>query len=1230
MRKFILAVLIVLSVTMGFDALALAPVTASPWTTTTNPATARAGLVVYSTGEVDSKITAATNGLVTSAITNGLATTNYVNSITNGLATTNYVNSITNGLATTNYAKSVTNNFTALVYTNPSSILYTSSLPALTNGFVTSSITNGLATTNYVNSATQGLTNGLATTNYVNSITNGLATTNYVNAATNGFVTSSVTNGLATTNYVNAATNGLATSSITNGLATTNYVNATTNGLVTSSITNGLATTNYVNSATQGLTNGLATTNYVNSITNGLATTNYVNAATNGFVTAAITNGLATTNYVLTQISATNAANLTITTNLVIASTNNFTTLVYSNPAVFLYTNALPGLTNGFVTSSITNGLATTNYVNAATNGFVTSSITNGLATTNYVNAATNGLVTSSITNGLATTNYVNAATNGLVTSSVTNGLATTNFVLTQISATNTANLTVTTNLVVAATNNFTTLVYSNPVVFLYTNALPGLTNGFVTSSITNGLATTNYANSLTNNFTSLVYTNPSSILYTSSLPGLTNGFVTASVTNGLATTNYVNAATNGLVTSSITNGLATTNYVNTSIANKTNFDNLTVTNYSQFQTNAYFAGNTYTTNHAYDASGNLLDPEANEYVTASFVRNVLNNGVFLYGTTNTIAVGFSNILTSSTNKISLQFGANAPAGYTKGFTNFVTGTYPNGPYFASIVSTNTYQSVTGPFVNDFYIQADGSGAGHALGITPDIFVTYDLTNLIPICAGAEQSLTMAATTNLYTWIQAAAQYNSTNVAGFYIVRRVRVTSQNGNNLYINVKGGSGTVTTLAFNTPVTVNANYSGTFTGNGSGLTNMTLSGITNVGTAAYSNATAFRVIGNTNFPGIYVTNSLVLGDFKMDGSADTINFRRGNNSYPSIAQLYYDGDNNRIGGSVLDGFAGDFLYVPDGAPYLYVVDSYNSVQAIQAATLQLFGTGHAINAAAGAPYPLDVYAEGIGGQFGAYATVARFGGYSAANVFIDATAGVGNAASLVIAAWDQGETAAYGYYLGTDNNGNFRFSQMPSIDQAGYTSAKDFSGGLTGSLTLDKTGKIGIGTVTPAYMFDVNGSGHFVGAVKFDANITGALTNLAIYNSTNYNEVLTNSTIIGSTITNTTYYGNGVGLTNITGVSTNFATTSNPTNAYAAGILYTNLTGKKALLIGSFVQTGASASLIINYTNGGIGYRLPISVAASAAVNMPFSVPLSPNATFNCTAAVGYLTNTVLWSY
>jgi hypothetical protein len=118
----------------------------------------------------------------------------------------------------------------------------------------------------------------------------------------------------------------------------------------------------------------------------------------------------------------------------------------YSGSWIFYSTNAASGLgflngasipyvmtaSNNIVASITitTNGLATTNYVNAATNGFVTAGITNGLATTNFVLAQ--GYVTSVTTNSLATTNYVNAATNGFVTAAVTNGLATTNFVTAQ------------------------------------------------------------------------------------------------------------------------------------------------------------------------------------------------------------------------------------------------------------------------------------------------------------------------------------------------------------------------------------------------------------------------------------------------------------------------------------------------------------------------------------------------------------------------------------------------------------------------------------------------------------------------------------------------------------------------------------------------------------------------------------------------------------------------------
>ena len=50
----------------------------------------------------------------------------------------------------------------------------------------------------------------------------------------------------------------------------------------------------------------------------------------------------------------------------------------------------------------------------------------------------------------------------------------------------------------------------------------------------------------------------------------------------------------------------------------------------------------------------------------------------------------------------------------------------------------------------------------------------------------------------------------------------------------------------------------------GNGSGLTDLALSSISGLGTAAYSNSTAFRLISNENFTNIYVTNKLVVGAF------------------------------------------------------------------------------------------------------------------------------------------------------------------------------------------------------------------------------------------------------------------------------------------------------------------------------------------------------------------------------
>jgi hypothetical protein len=563
----------------------------------------------------------------------------------------------------------------------------------------------------------------------VASITNGLATTNYVNGA--------VLAGGATTNFVLTSISATNTANL---IITTNLIVAATNGLVLTG-----ASTNFVltSISATNTANLVITTNLIVAATNQLASTNYVNAA--------VLSGGATTNFVLTSISATNAANLTITTNLVVAATNNFTTLVYTNPSAILYTSSLPALTNGFVTSAITNGLATTNYVtnyvNAATNGLVTSSITNGLATTNYVNAATNGLVTSAITNGLATTNFVIAATNGLVTSSITNGLATTNYVI-------------------------------------------AATNGLVTSAVTNGLATTNYANTITNNFTALVYTNPSAILYTSSLPALTNGFVTSTITNGLATTNYANSVTNNFT------AIVYSNPATYRLIGNTNFPGIYVTN------------------------------------TATIMGDI---GIRIapYVVPTVVALNIQGRIANSSGTLDL----NQDIG--------------EGPITGNNVNI---QAESGNNGGDVTITAGGSQWGNGSG--------GDVT----IAGGAGGT----------------DEYEG-NPAGKVIL----IAPDNGHGVpgaSVTISGGGsgGNIVTV-------------GPIYGNGVGLTNIAATNVIGLGTAAYSNATAFylnsnpsnyvtssvtnglattnyvisSIVDKTNFPGIYVTNSIITTNITTAGT-------------------------------------------------------------------------------------------------------------------------------------------------------------------------------------------------------------------------------------------------------------------------------------------------------------------------------------------------------------------------
>ena len=332
----------------------------------------------------------------------------------------------------------------------------------------------GLTTNNYASYAD---TNGAAFYWY-SAATNYAATNIPANVVTIPILTAA-TNSLwsSTTNYVNSATNGLVTAAVTNGLASIGYANSTTNGLVTSSVTNGLATlqaaTNAANSvysnnpslyltpsATNNITalgnnvvvgiqsgGGIIVATYPSASgitvsltatgTNNVSVTNF-NATTLAGYGALTTNSSSWTNYVAPINDWTNA---TIYTNGLLSSANAAATYQpvgnYLTPASSLNYNNITNppiipSTNGFVTASITNGLATTAYVNAATNGFVTAAVTNGLATISYVNSATNGFVTSNITNGLATTNFVTSQ--GYTNANILSAYSTTNYVNTALS----------------------------------------------------------------------------------------------------------------------------------------------------------------------------------------------------------------------------------------------------------------------------------------------------------------------------------------------------------------------------------------------------------------------------------------------------------------------------------------------------------------------------------------------------------------------------------------------------------------------------------------------------------------------------------------------------------------------------------------------------------------------------------------------------------------------------
>ena len=189
----------------------------------------------------------------------------------------------------------------------------------------------------------------------------------------------------------------------------------------------------------------------------GLGTAAYSNA--NAFALSSVTN--LTANQItrigmaLTNANAFDASGAATTVKSDIISSNYVTSIITNGLATISYvissTNGLPPSIWTLGTASQSN--SSSFYLNSNPSNYVTALVTNGLATTNYVNTATNGLPSSIWTLGTASQSNSSAFASSSVTNLTASQLAAISFSLTNAYATNVAGVTVSGNKVFISTN---------------------------------------------------------------------------------------------------------------------------------------------------------------------------------------------------------------------------------------------------------------------------------------------------------------------------------------------------------------------------------------------------------------------------------------------------------------------------------------------------------------------------------------------------------------------------------------------------------------------------------------------------------------------------------------------------------------------------------------------------------------------------------------------------------
>lgn len=169
--------------------------------------------------------------------------------------------------------------------------------------------------------------------------------------------------------------------------------------------------------------------------------------------------------------------------------------------------------------------------------------------------------------------------------------------------------------------------------------------------------------------------------------------------------------------------------------------------------------------------SSSSNSPSTLEFATAGWVRGLFNNGFIEYATSN-----IDNTATNpaTLNQVVYQFwnGVIPQSSVRTWASGFIT----NNGYIGSVVTTNTFTSLSGPVDVNAYLGATTAGSlnNYFLTIHPEIYYSYDKTNWYGDYVANSQAITGNAT-NLYAWVISFPTITSTNATGFYVQRRLKI-----------------------------------------------------------------------------------------------------------------------------------------------------------------------------------------------------------------------------------------------------------------------------------------------------------------------------------------------------------------------------------------------------------------------------------------------------------------------